>query len=167
LTHLQKDLHLAPGLIATPIFFANLGVFLASCGWGLWSDHFGRRWAMIIPALIALPLAPLYLLSTNFQWIAVGFVVQGLFAGGGMQAQMVPYMNERFPTEIRATASAFCDHQPAIFGGFVPLVLTLLAERLGTGLAEPMVIGTWIGCIAWAVGPDTKGKVLVPDLVVA
>jgi MFS transporter, SHS family, lactate transporter len=115
--------------------------------------------------------SPLYLLSTNFQWIAVGFVVQGLFAGGGMQAQMVPYMNERFPTEIRATASAFCYHQAAIFGGFVPLVLTLLAERLGTGLAQPMIIGTWIGCIAWAAvaffGPETKGKVLVPDLVVA
>jgi len=73
-------------------------------------------------------------------------------------------MNERFPTEIRATASAFCYHQAAIFGGFVPLGLTLLAERLGTGLAEPTIIGTWIGCIAWAAaaffGP-------VPDLVVA
>jgi len=82
-----------------------------------------------------------------------------------------PYMNERFPTEIRATASAFCYHQAAIFGGFVPLVLTMLAERLDTGLAEPMIIGTWIGCIAWAAaaffGPETKGKVLVPDLVVA
>jgi MFS transporter, SHS family, lactate transporter len=87
------------------------------------------------------------------------------------KGQMVPYMNERFPTEIRATASAFCYRQAAIFGGFVPLVLTLLAERLGTGLAEPMIIGTWIGCIAWAAaaffGPETKGKVLVPDLVVA
>jgi hypothetical protein len=40
----------------------------------------------------AVLLAPLYLLFTNFQWIAVGFVVQGLFAGGGMQGQMVPYM---------------------------------------------------------------------------
>jgi Major Facilitator Superfamily len=62
-THLQKDLHLAPALVATPIFFANLGVFLAASGWGWWSDRWGRRWAIIIPALIALPLAPLYLLS--------------------------------------------------------------------------------------------------------
>jgi SHS family lactate transporter-like MFS transporter len=61
-THLQKDLHFAPGLVATPIFFANLGTFLAGCGWGWWADRFGRRWAIIIPALIALPLAPIYLL---------------------------------------------------------------------------------------------------------
>jgi hypothetical protein len=33
----------------------------------------------------------------------------------------------------------------------------------------PTVIGTWIGCVAWAAatfyGPETKDKVLVPDLV--
>jgi SHS family lactate transporter-like MFS transporter len=170
-THLQKDLHLTPGLVATPIFFANLGTFLASCGWGWWADRIGRRWSTIIPALIALPLAPLYLLSTDFLWIAVGFILQGMCAGGGMQGQMVAYLNERFPTEIRATASAFCYHQAGIFGGFVPVILTFLAEHFGTGLATPIIIDTWIGCIAWAVavfyGPETNGKVLVPDLVVA
>ena len=170
-THLQKDLNLSPALVATPIFFANLGVFLATCAWGWWSDRFGRRWAIIIPALVALPLAPLYLLSTNFLWIAVGFVAQGLCAGGGMQGQMVPYLNERFPTEIRATASAFCYHQAAIFGGFVPLILTASAEYFGTGLAEPMIVATWIGCLAWSLaayyGPETRDTAIVPDLVVA
>ncbi len=80
-------------------------------------------------------------------------------------------MNERFPTEIRATASAFCYHQAAIFGGFVPLVLTFLADHFGASFAVPMIVGTWIGALAWAgaafFGPETKGKVLVPDLVVA
>ena len=90
--------------------------------------------------LAARRLAPLYLPSADFLWIAVGFVAQGLCAGAGMQGQMVPYLNERFPTEIRATASAFCHHQAAIFGGFVPLVLSFLAEHFGTGLAEPMII---------------------------
>ena len=83
---------------------------------------------------------------------------------------MVPYLNERFPTEIRATASAFCRHQAAIFGGFVPLVLSFLAEHFGTGPTEPMIIGTWMAASA---GPrrlsrsKTKGRVLVPGLVVA
>jgi MFS transporter, SHS family, lactate transporter len=170
-THLQKELHLAPGLVATPIFFGNLSLFVATCGWGWWSDHFGRRWAMIVPALIAIPLAPIYLLSTDYFWIVVGFVAQGFCAGGGMQGPMVAYMNERFPTEIRATASAFCYHQGAIFGGFVPLVLTFLAEHLGIGLAVPMMVATWVGVVVWAagafVGPETKGTVLSPDLVVA
>jgi MFS transporter, SHS family, lactate transporter len=50
-------------------------------------------------------------------------------------------------------------------------VLTFLAEHFGTGLAAMMIIGTWTGCLAWATaafyGPETKGTVLVPDLVVA
>ena len=169
-THLQKDLHLAPGLVATPIFFANLGTFLAACGWGWWADRFGRRSAIIIPALIALPLAPLYLLSSNFLWIAVGFVARDVRwrRHAGTDGAV---LNERFPTEIRASASAFCYHQGAILGGFVPLVLTFCAARFGTGLAVPMIIGTWIGCVAWAAaafyGPETKGRVLVPDLVIA
>src|SRR5262252_9685687 len=125
---------------------------------------------MIIPASIAILVAPLYLFTSDPFWITVGFGLQGAF-GGALYSQLPSYLSERFPTEVRATASAFCYHQGAIFGGFVPLVLTFLAERFGTGLAEPMIIGTWIGSLAWAAaaffGPETKGKVLVPDLVIA
>src|SRR5262249_3402681 len=163
----QKDLHLAPGLVATPIFFANLGAFLPACGWGWGADRIGRRWWTNIPALIALRVAPLFLLSTVFVWFAVGFFAQGLCAGAGSPWQVVVYANERFPTESRATESAFCLHQAGIFGGFVPVGLTFLAEHVGTGLALPMIVGPGIGCIAWAVavfyGPETKGRVLVPD----
>jgi hypothetical protein len=34
---------------------------------------------------------------------------------------------------VRATASAFCYHQGAIFGGFVPVALTFLAEYFESG----------------------------------
>jgi len=169
--HLEKDLGLSAGHVATPIAIANLGVFLASGFWGFVSDRIGRRWAMIIPALIAVPIAPLYLLSTNMFWIAVFFVIQGMCGGGGMQGQMAPYLNERFPTEVRATAAAFCFHQAAIFGGFVPLVLTYFASRYNVGFAIPMMIGTCVGALSFACAliysPETKGKVMVPDLVVA
>ena len=49
-------------------------------------------------------------------------------------------MNERFPTEVRATASAFCYHQGAIFGGLVPLALTWFAVDWGLGFAVPMMV---------------------------
>ena len=41
-------------------------------------------------------------------WITIGFIIQGLCGGGGMQGQMPTYLSERFPTEVRATAIAFC-----------------------------------------------------------
>jgi len=36
-------------------------------------------------------------------------------------------MTERFPTEARATASAFCYHLGTIFGGIVPPLITYFA----------------------------------------
>lgn len=169
-THLQKDLGLSPGLVATPIIVANLGAFFACGVWGVVSDRYGRRWAMIIPALLAVPTAPLYLMTNDITWITLGFGLQGMFGGGGMQGQMPPYLSERFPTEVRATASAFCFHQGAIFGGLVPLVLTWFATSFQVGFAIPMLIGTMVGATSFALalllGPETKGKQLVADLVV-
>ncbi|HEV2301925.1 MAG TPA: MFS transporter [Stellaceae bacterium] len=169
-THLQKDLGLSPALVATPFLLFNLVGFAAMGFWGWVGDVLGRRWAMIIPAAIAVPLAPAYLLTTNFGWITVGFVVQGAF-GGALYSQLPSYLSERFPTEVRATASAFCYHQGAIFGGFVPLVLTYFAVNYNLGLVIPMLVGTCAAAvsvvIALLVSPETKGKELIAELQVA
>jgi SHS family lactate transporter-like MFS transporter len=169
-THLQKDLHLSPALVATPFLLFNLVGFFAMGFWGWVGDHLGRRWAMIIPAAIAVPLAPVYLLQTNFTWITIGFIVQGAF-GGALYSQLPSYLSERFPTEVRATASAFCYHQGAIFGGFVPLVLTFFAEHFHLGLVIPMLVGTVAAAVsvvvALLISPETKGKVLESQLSIA
>ena len=110
-----------------------LVVFLSSGVWGVVADRLGRRWSMIIPAVIAIAVTPLYLLSTDMTWIVLGFVVQGAF-GGGIYGQNPSYLSERFPTEVRATASAFCYHQGAIWGGFTAPVLVYCA---GASRREP------------------------------
>jgi SHS family lactate transporter-like MFS transporter len=125
---------------------------------------------MIIPALIAVPLAPIYLLTTDIVWISIGYAIQGAF-GGAIYSQLPSYLSERFPTEVRATASAFCYHQGAIWGAMVPLVLAACSDFFGTGLVLPMLIATVIAAssaaIALLLSPETLGKELVPDLVVA
>ena len=168
--HLQKDLNLSPTLAFWPVLFFNLVGFVAMGFWGWTGDKLGRRWSMIIPAAIAVPIAPLYLLAADFSWIFVGYVLQGAF-GGALYSQLPSYLSERFPTEVRATASAFCYHQGAIFGGLVPLVLTFLAEYFQVGLVIPMLVGTVAAAmsvvIALLISPETKGKVLVAELQVA
>jgi MFS transporter, SHS family, lactate transporter len=172
-THLQKDLGLSAALIATPLILANLFVFLASSGWGWVSDTLGRRPAMIIPALCAIPLVPIYLFAGNFTWVVIAFMLQGLFAGGGMYGQVPSYLTERFPTEIRGTATGFCYHVGAIPGAMVPPILTYFATAPGweLGFAIPMLIGTLFGLtnflLSVLVGPETKGTVMVAELSVA
>jgi SHS family lactate transporter-like MFS transporter len=169
-THLQKDLGLSPGLVATPVAMANLLAFLAMGFWGHLADRIGRRWSMIIPAAFAIFLAPIYLLTHDWTIIVVGFTVQGLF-GQAIYGQNPSYLAERFPTEVRATAGAFVYHSGAFVAGFIPLILTYIASNYGVGFGISMLIGTLFGCfsfiLALLAGPETKGKVLDHKLVLA
>jgi SHS family lactate transporter-like MFS transporter len=131
-THLQLDLHLSPALVALPIALANAAWFLSSLFWGWLGELIGRRWAMIIPAALGVPTAFLYLLTQDYTSIVIGFALQGLFACGGMHVQYPADLSECFPTEVRATAIAFCFRQGPIWGG---LTTPLLITRPPTGSA--------------------------------
>jgi MFS transporter, SHS family, lactate transporter len=169
-THLQKDLNLSPALVATPVALANLLAFLAMGFWGVLADRIGRRWSMIIPAVFAIAVTPFYLLSHDLTMIIVGFTVQGLF-GQAIYGQNPSYLAERFPTEVRATAGAFVYHLGSFIAGFIPLILTGIATNFGVGFGISMLIGTIFGAVSFILallfGPETKGKVLDPKLVLA
>jgi SHS family lactate transporter-like MFS transporter len=170
-TYLQRDLHLTPGHVALPILLQSLMFFLSGSLWGWFADRVGRRWAIMLPAILTIPVAPLYLLTTDYTMIVIFFTLQGAFGAGGMHAQYPAYLSERFPTEVRATAGGFVYHQGAIFGGLVAPILAYLATSWQLGFAIPMLIGTTVACVslvlAMAISPETRGKELVPDLVVA
>ena len=170
-TYLQKDVGLSAGYVALPVLLQSLVFFLSSALWGFMADRVGRRWAILIPALLTIPVAPLYLMTDNYAMIVVFFALQGAFGGGGMHVQYPAYLSERFPTEVRATASGFVYHQGAIFGGLVAPVLAYVAATWQIGFAIPMLIGTTVSCVslllAMAVSPETRGKELVADLLVA
>jgi SHS family lactate transporter-like MFS transporter len=169
-TYLQRDLHLSAAYVATPLALANLVAFFASGFWGWVADIIGRRWAMIIPALLGILVAPIYLLTRDYAWIVFGFVLQGVFAGA-IYGQNPSYLCERFPTEVRSTAAGFCYHQGAIFAGFTAPILTYFAINQHFGFAMPMLFTTVVAsvsfCLALLTGPETKGKVMVAELSTA
>ena len=135
-SYLQKDLGLPTGFVALPIMLQSLMFFLSAILWGWFADRFGRRPTLMITALMTIPIAPLYLLTTDYTMIVVFFTLQGFFGGGGMHTQWPHYLSERFPTEVRATATGFCYHQGAIFGGLVGPVLAYFATQLADGLRD-------------------------------
>jgi SHS family lactate transporter-like MFS transporter len=169
-THLQKDLHLDAASIAMPIALANLVAFLASGCWGFVADVLGRRWAMIIPAAIGLFITPLYLFVDSYPLLAGAFIMQGAFLGA-IYGQNPSYLSERFPTEVRATASGFCYHQGAIWAGFTGPLLALFAATQPLGFAVPMLVSTVGAALVFVVtlllSPETKGKVFVSQLSLA
>jgi SHS family lactate transporter-like MFS transporter len=166
-TYLQKEMQWTPAMVAVPVFWANIVVFAGNGIWGWVADKWGRRPAIYIPAIIGIFVTPLYLWTKDPTLIIGGFILQGVF-GGAIYGQNPSYLSERFPTEVRATASGFVYHQGAIFGGFVAPVLSYFAVERGMGFALPMMVGTTIFLLLVTLfvvmGPETKGKVLTGDL---
>jgi len=88
-----------------------------------------RRSAIMIPAALGVPTAFIYLLAQDYVLVVVGFALQGMFACSGVHVQYPAYLSERFPTEVRATAVAFCFHQGAIWGGLISPALGLVRDH--------------------------------------
>ncbi|HET6185234.1 MAG TPA: MFS transporter [Acetobacteraceae bacterium] len=166
-THLQKDLHFGAGAVAFPLALTNLIAFFASGFWGAVADRWGRRWAMIVPAVLGAMVTPFYLFFSDYAVIVLAYAVQGFFLGA-IYGQNPAYLSERFPTEVRATASGFCYHQGAIWAGFAGPLLTAWAATQASGFIMPMLITTLGACavfvIALLLGPETKGMVLSSDI---
>jgi SHS family lactate transporter-like MFS transporter len=166
-TWLTKDLHMSPAAVGWPLVLTNAATFAASFLWGALADKIGRRWAMIIPAILGLGLCPIYLMTTDYTTIVVAFTLQGACAGA-IYGQNPSYLTERFPTEVRATAAAFCYHQGAVWAALVAPVITYLATDLGMGFAKPMLMFTAGALVSFVVAlllsPETLGKEMVADL---
>jgi MFS transporter, SHS family, lactate transporter len=162
----QSDLKLDATAVATPILLSNL-VGLASIFFGWAADQIGRRRAIIIQATIGCVVAPIYLLRSDITWIFLGFIIQGVFSGA-LPVLAPSYMTERFPTEVRTTASGFCYHVGAVVASFTPPAISYFATEQHMGFALPMLIGTLTGSasviVALLLSPETKGKVFVPEL---
>jgi MFS transporter, SHS family, lactate transporter len=158
-------------LVALPIAIANTLFFLSSIFWSWMAERLGRRWAIVIPAALGAPTAFLYLMTHDYTLVVVGFALQGMFACGGMHGQYPAYLSERFPTEVRATAVAFCFHQGAIWGGLISPLLVYYATTHQIGLSGPILVTTVAGLavflVAVMLSPETKGRVLVAELTVA
>jgi SHS family lactate transporter-like MFS transporter len=168
-TYLQRELHWTPAQVFVPVFAANLIVFGGSALWGFVADKFGRRPAIYVPAIIGIFVTPLYLHTTDPTWVVGGFILQGLFLGS-IYGQNPSYLCERFPTEVRATASGFVYHQGAIWGGLIAPVLSYFANEMHMGYALPMMVSTMgfsiLVVIFVLLGPETKGKEMTSELEV-
>ena len=80
----------------------NLGAIAGGLCFGALSQRIGRRLAIGIAALLALPVLPLYAFSGSPFWLgAGGFLIQ--FAVQGAWGVVPALLNEISPAAIRAT----------------------------------------------------------------
>jgi len=141
-TFLQKDHHFTPQTVGLIAIIANIGALLGGILFGTWSEKIGRRRAIVIAALLAIPAIPLWAYSHTVPMLALGgFVMQFMIQGAW---GVIPaHLNELSPPAVRGT-----------FPGFAYQLGNLLSSRnvvIQARLAEQRFGGMFAPVLAWTV----------------
>jgi len=141
-TFLTKGHKLGPHAVMLVAVIANIGALVGGVVFGSWSEKIGRRRAIVIAALLSIPVIPLWAYSRTIPMLALGgflmqFMVQG--AWGVIPA----HLNELSPAPVRGT-----------FPGLAYQLGNLLASKNGVlqaKLVETRYGGYFQPMLAWTV----------------
>jgi MFS transporter, SHS family, lactate transporter len=101
-TFLREQHHFDPRTVSWITVVLNIGAICGGLFFGAMSEKIGRRWAIFIAALIALPVLPLWAFSTTPAALATGAFLMQISVQGAWGVIPV-HLNEISPDEIRAT----------------------------------------------------------------
>ena len=126
-TFLQKQHHFDTHTTAILAAVMNVGAIVGGIGFGIWSEKIGRKRAIIIASLLALPVIPLWAFTSTPLLLGLGaFLVQVAVQGAW---GIVPvHLNELSPPLARS-----------LFPGFAYQLGNLIASKNGpiqAGIAE-------------------------------
>jgi len=140
-TFLQKDHHFTPQTVGLIAIIANIGALLGGIFFGTWSEKIGRRKAIVIAALLAIPVTRLWAYSHTVPMLALGgflmqFMIQG--AWGVIPA----HLNELSPPAVRGTFPGFAYQLGNLLSSRNVVIQAKLAEQRYGGLFAPVLAWT-------------------------
>ncbi|MBS0447666.1 MAG: MFS transporter [Proteobacteria bacterium] len=101
-TFLREQHHFDVHTVSLITITLNVGAIVGGLMFGALSERIGRRRAIAIAALIALPVLPLWAYSTTPLWLAAGAFLMQISVQGAWG--VIPaHLNEMAPATIRAT----------------------------------------------------------------
>ena len=139
---------------------ANIGAICGGLFFGSISEKIGRRRAIMIAALIALPVLPFWAFGSTPLILAVGAFLMQVSVQGAWGVIPV-HLNELSPPDIRATFPGFVYQLGNLLAAVNLNLQVAIAEAHGNdyGLAMAIVVGTMAVVIAlmMASGPERRG----------
>ena len=101
-TFLQVQHHLDRAAVSSIAIAYNIGAILGGIGFGTLSQRIGRRPAIVIAAVLALPVIPLWAFSSTPLALGAGAFLMQVFVQGAWG--VIPaHLNELSPPDIRGT----------------------------------------------------------------
>ncbi len=160
-TFLQRNHGFSPGTVGLIAIIYNIGALLGGIVFGTWSEKIGRRRAILVAALLAIPAIPLWAYSHSAAMFALGgflmqFMIQG--AWGVIPA----HLNELSPPAVRATFPGFAYQLGNLFSAGNAVIQAKFAERVFHGNYAPvlawtvLVIAVLVAVVTMA-GKEAKG----------
>jgi len=164
-TFLQTDLHIPAGSGTAFLLAAllNLGALAGGLFFGSLSQGIGRRKAIVIAALLAIPVIPLWMYGGSLLLLGLGaFLIQVMVQGAW---GVVPtHLNELSPGPVRGTLPGFAYQVGNLLAAITATAQTWIADWHGGDFAFSMSL--WIGTVAvvlallaW-LGPEAHGAQL-------
>lgn len=139
---------------------ANIGAIFGGIGFGLLSERVGRRGAIMLAALLALPVIPFWAFGTSPLVLGIGAFLMQVSVQGAWGIIPV-HLNELSPAEIRATFPGFVYQLGNLVASYNLPIQVMIAEAHGNnyGLAMASVVGSVVVIIVLLVvrGPEHRG----------
>jgi SHS family lactate transporter-like MFS transporter len=161
-TFLTKGHQFAPPTVMFITVVCNIGALLGGILFGTWSEKIGRRRAIVVAALLAIPVIPLWAYSHTVAMLAVGgflmqFMVQG--AWGVIPA----HLNELSPPAVRGTFPGFAYQLGNLLSSRNGVFQGKLVESRYAGAYQPVLAGTvalvaaLVAVVTWS-GRERRGS---------
>ena len=158
---LEHDHGLRPGMVGLLTAIGNFGALTGGIVCGTLSERWGRRRTIVVAALLAIPMIPLWSGSNTILLLAVGgflmqFMVQGAWG-------VVPaHLNELSPGPVRAVFPGFAYQLGNLLSsknGVVQATLAagLFGGRLSPVLSRTVIVVALVVAVLTAVGREAKG----------
>jgi SHS family lactate transporter-like MFS transporter len=158
-TFLQKQHHFDTHTTGTLTAIMNVGAIVGGIAFGIWSERMGRKRAIIVASLFALPLIPLWAYSATPLLLAVGgFLMQVAVQGAW---GIVPvHLNELSPPLARSLFPGFAYQLGNLIASKNAPIQAGIAESHGNNYALALTIICAIMAVViavWtAIGPERK-----------
>ena len=165
-TFLRVQHGFSPGMITTLTIVLNLGAVVGGLIFGALSEKIGRRKAIVLAALLALPVIPLWAFSATPVMLGLGaFLIQ--IAVQGAWGVVPAHLNELSPAGARGAFPGFAYQLGNLFAAANAFIQARVAESHhdNYGLALAVVCGIVAVLVAVFVGfgPEAKGVSFAGD----
>lgn len=146
------------------LIIASIIAIISATIVGAISQLMGRKYTFILVGIInivALPSLYIYLGGLNNYGAVVFPALAIAFLGNASYAPLLIFLNERFPTAVRATGTGLSWNLGFAIGGTMPLFVSLFSGTVG-GLAPTLAVFCVILYVLYLIGafviPETRGR---------